>query len=513
MVILYLLALVVRIVTALPEAQPGYMDAAYYYDIADSVARGRGLSENFLWNYLSNPTSLPQPSNAYWMPITSLVIAPFLWLGNSYRAAQIPFVLLAALLAPVTYALSLKLFGRKDWALVSALLMLASSFYAPFWPALDSFAIFALLGTGVLWLSARPAPVRTRTAVLCGALVGLAHLTRADGFLLLLAPLAIWRMGVRPARSVSPLLVGYLAVMLPWFVRNLAAFGMPLPGGGSLFMRSYNDLFFYDQPLTLDTWLAGGAGEIAGAWLRALALNSATLAGALHFVYLPLVWVAAWRERRRAIVRAGAVLLAGYFVLSTFVFSQSGPRGTFLHALAALLPLLYALAPAGLAAVIAWVAARRTAWNAVQAERVFGIAFLLMAVVLSAFLYAANVFGSATQPGWNDRFKTYQQIDAFLVREGGTLYGPDSPILCINPPAYFYFAQHPAIALPTDDALALIHAGAAFGARMFILEPDHPGYLDTVYDFTVPDQRFQLRATFADSTGGQVQLYQIVPLR
>ena len=73
MVILYLLALVVRIVTALPEAQPGYMDAAYYYDIADSVARGRGLSENFLWNYLSNPTSLPQPSNAYWMPITSLV--------------------------------------------------------------------------------------------------------------------------------------------------------------------------------------------------------------------------------------------------------------------------------------------------------------------------------------------------------------------------------------------------------------------------------------------------------
>ena len=39
------------------------------------------------------------------------MIAPFLWLGNSYRAAQIPFVLLAALLGPVTYALSLKLFA------------------------------------------------------------------------------------------------------------------------------------------------------------------------------------------------------------------------------------------------------------------------------------------------------------------------------------------------------------------------------------------------------------------
>ena len=253
--------------------------------------------------------------------------------------------------------------------------------------------------------------------------------------------------------------------------------------------------------------------HIAASWLRALILNAATLAGALHFVYFPFVCVAAWRERQLAIVRAGAATLAGILVLSTFVFSQSGPRGTFLHSLAALLPLMYALAPVGLAATIVWVAARRKAWNAAQAERVFGTAFMLMAVVLSVFLYAANVFGSTTQPGWNDRFKTYQQVDAFLAREGGTLYGPNSPILCINPPAYYYFTRQPAIALPTDDALALIHAATAFGARMFILEPDHPGYLDSLYDFTGPDQRFQLRATFADATGAQVQLYQIVPLR
>jgi len=152
-------------------------------------------------------------------------------------------------------------------------------------------------------------------------------------------------------------------------------------------------------------------------------------------------------------------------------------------------------------------------WHAEQAERVFGTAFMLMAVLLSVFLYASNVFGSNMQPGWNDHFKIYQQVDAFLAREGGSFYGPSSPVLCINPPAYYYFARHPAIALPTDDALALIHAASAFGARMFILEPAHPTYLDSVYNFTVPDQRFQLRATFADASGAQVQLYQIVPLR
>jgi hypothetical protein len=278
-------------------------------------------------------------------------------------------------------------------------------------------------------------------------------------------------------------------------------------------MRSYNDLFVYDQALTLEYWISGGVDHIADAWLRGLILNTATLAGAMHFVYFPFVCVAAWIERRLAIVQAGAATLTGMFVLSTLVFSQSGPRGTFLHSLAALLPLLYALAPVGLAAAISWVAARRKTWNAVQAERIFGAAFMLMAVLLSGFLYVSNVFGGTTQPGWNDRFKTYQQVDAFLTREGGTLYGPDSPILCINPPAYYYFARHSAIALPSDDALALIHAASNFGARMFVLEPDHPSYLDVVYDFAVPDQRFQLRATFADASGAQVQLYQIVPLR
>jgi len=531
---LFAIALGVRAASAWFQSQPGYMDAAYYFDIADSLARGTGLTENFIWNYLSHPTGLPQPSNAYWMPLTSIVVAPFLWLvGDSYRAAQIPMVLLSALLVPLTYVLSLKLFRREDWSLASGVLMLASSFYAPFWPAVDSFALYALLGTGVLWLSARPAerpalsasprapleavrrqpPVGIRTILLCGALVGLAHLTRADGFLLLLAPLAVWRKGLRPEKAIVPLLGGYLAVMLPWFARNAAVLGTPLPGGGMLFARAYDDLFVFDQALTLDYWLAGGVDQIAASWLRAMILNTATLAGAMHFVYFPFLCVAASRERRLAIVQAGAATLAGIFVLSTFVFSHSGPRGTFLHSLAALLPLMYALAPVGLAATVGWVAARRKAWNAAQAERVFGTAFVLLAAVLSGFLYASNVFGSAAQPGWNDRFKIYQQVDAFLAREGGTLYSPQSPILCINPPAYYYFARHPAIALPTDDALALIHAASAFGARMFILETDHPGYLDTVYDFTVPDQRFQLRATFADATGAQVQLYQIVPLR
>jgi 4-amino-4-deoxy-L-arabinose transferase-like glycosyltransferase len=512
---LFALALAVRLASAWPQTQPGYMDAAYYFDIADSIARGTGLTENFIWNYLSHPAGLPQPSNAYWMPLTSILVAPFLRLfGDSYRAAQVPMVLLSAVLVPVTYALSLKLFHRRDWAMVSAVLMLASSFYAPYWPAIDSFALFALLGTAIFWLCARQVdPVGVQAALLCGALVGLAHLTRPDGFLLMLAPLAVWRNGLRPTKAVIALFCGYLLVMLPWFARNIIAFGTPLPGGGTAFLRAYNDLFSYDQMLTFEYWAGGGIEHIVAAWLRALTLNLATFAGALCFVYFPFAGAAAWQQRRLPIVQSATAFLGALFVLATLIFSQSGPRGTFLHSLAALLPMMYALAPAGLAATVGWVSARRRTWNAAQAERVFGAAFMLMAIVLSGYLYAVNVAGSSVEAGWNERYQTYRAVNAFLAKEGGNLYDVSVPVMCINPPAYYYFSRRPAIALPTDDALALIHAAAAFGARFFILEPDHPAYLDSVYDFTVPDQRFQLRATFADSTGDQVQLYQIVPLR
>src|SRR3990172_5948547 len=82
---------------ALLVRQPGYMDAYYYYHVATNLASGHGLVENFIWNYLSPPDAIVHPSNLYWMPLTSLVAAPFLTLfGESFRAAQVPFILIGA---------------------------------------------------------------------------------------------------------------------------------------------------------------------------------------------------------------------------------------------------------------------------------------------------------------------------------------------------------------------------------------------------------------------------------
>ncbi len=508
---LFVLALIVRTVLALGQTQPGYMDAAYYYDIAENLASGRGFTENFIWNYLAQPSTLPQPSNAHWMPLTSIVIAPFLWpFGHSYRAAQVPMVLMAAPLVPLTYLLSWRIFRRRRWAITSAVLMLSSSFYLAYWTATDGFALYALIGTGVLVLSSRGCETGWAWGFACGLLIGLAHLTRADGFLLL-APVIVrwWQCGRRPS-GLMTLLGGYLLIILPWFLRNWQVFGLPLVGGNTIFMREYDDLFSFEKSLTLDYWLRAGWSNILATQLRALLLNLATLAGALHFVFFPFALVGLWRLREQPPIRGAIIYLIVMLGAMSFVFSLPGPRGSFLHSLSALLPILYVVAPAGLQASIQWIAQRRSSWSPVQAERIFAAAFLLMAVILTAYFFSLNQFGDATQAGWNQRFVAYQSVESFLRSETADAI---SPIMCINPPAYYYFNQRPAIAIPSDDSQALIHAAQKFGARYFVLEADHPRYLDSLYRFSDADSHFRLRATFADSTGAQVQLYQIVPVR
>ncbi|MBE9506962.1 MAG: hypothetical protein IMY86_02845, partial [Chloroflexi bacterium] len=55
LLVLFLLSLAVRLVTAALTCRPGYMDPAYYAAGAVRLAEGGGLTEPFLWNYLDDP--------------------------------------------------------------------------------------------------------------------------------------------------------------------------------------------------------------------------------------------------------------------------------------------------------------------------------------------------------------------------------------------------------------------------------------------------------------------------
>src|SRR5437763_4136661 len=110
------------------------MDSAYYYHVAASLAAGRGLVEDFVWNYLAGTPDLPAPSNLYWMPLTSVVATPpMLLFGPSFRSAQLSFVLLGSLVPVLTLWLGWYLLRDARAALMAAILTLFAGFYFGYW--------------------------------------------------------------------------------------------------------------------------------------------------------------------------------------------------------------------------------------------------------------------------------------------------------------------------------------------------------------------------------------------
>ena len=281
---LFALALAVNGAAAVFIRTPGYMDAAYYFAGGLRLVRGFGLSEPYLWNYLSGLDSLPVPGALYWHPLTSLVAAGGMaLLGESFRAAQMPFVLLASFLPILSYQISLQLGNDRSASFIAGLLTVFSGFYLVSWSATESFVIFTIVGVLAFLSFSRGLENETmRWFFLTGLFAGAAHLTRADGVLLLL----VMFIGVLSQRkSNTPLragvlIAGYLLVMSPWFLRNMAAIGSPLAPGGvrTLWLREYNDLFLYPATdITLERFLAQGWGEILRGKLWAFGQNLQTV--------------------------------------------------------------------------------------------------------------------------------------------------------------------------------------------------------------------------------------------
>ena len=126
--------------------------------------------------------------------------------------------------------------------------------------------------------------------------------------------------------------------------------------------------------------------------------------------------VGGWARRRSTDFGPFFVYAALLFAFSALVSAVHVPGGTFIHSAVALAPYSYILALEGIVVAIGWVAARRPAWDADTAVRVFGGATLVFAVVVadrrarssstpsgrrgaSDFLAVARALDAAGRPG------------------------------------------------------------------------------------------------------------------
>ncbi|MBM4421908.1 MAG: glycosyltransferase family 39 protein [Chloroflexi bacterium] len=482
---LFALALLFNFGAASFIRAPGYVDDAYYFGGALRLAQGQGFTEPYLWNYLGDPQSLPQPSHLYWMPLTSIVAAlSMAAFGQSFAAARFPLLLLASLLPLITYHCSLRATGLHRHAFGAGLLTIFSGFYPAYWGTTDSFALYGLIGGATLLAISHTAESRDwRWAFAAGVGAGLAHLTRADGILLLAVGGSCVVSGKQPfARRPSLFIgslfivhsslfiVGYLLATLPWLIRNMLAVGSPLGRGGAsaLWLLDYNDLFNYPPNLTPQRYFAAGwAAILDGKW-QSLLINLQTIIGVQGLVFLtPFIALGLWQLRRHTYFRPALLYAAMLYIAMTLAFSLPGARGGLFHSSAALMPFYFAACFAGLDAAIDWAAARLKHWQPEKAKLNFSILTIAMAAILTLAMITIRL------KEWNGGDASFREIGAAIPG--------DAVVMSNNPPGFWVATGHPGIPLVNGDVSILLLAADRFNARYVLLDHNIPAGLGALY--------------------------------
>ncbi|MEW5987027.1 MAG: glycosyltransferase family 39 protein [Chloroflexota bacterium] len=509
---LALIGLAVQGLWAWRLTRPTYLDAYYYATNGRRLAAGYGFTEEVIWQFLDEPAGLPTPSHTYWTPLPSLLAAAGYKLSGGFRGAQLPFWLLAGLLPLLAYTISHQLAGERWQAWTAALLTAAGGYYSPLWNQPETFAPFAWAGglclLALAWASTGQHGYYWLAA---GLTAGLAHLTRADGALLLIVGLAVWLVASgrwqvaksqskiqNPKSKILWLLGGYLLIMAPWFWRNWIVLGRLLPTAGAqtLFLTTYDDIFAYGRSLTLDSFLAWGWGNILRSRLNGLwtAVQTFVAVNGLIFLTPFILWgwaggkgageqgnrwqVASGRwqsqskiQNPKSKIQKGFLRPLTWYSLALFLtmsllFTFPGERGGLFHSSVALWPWFMALAALGLSRAVEWTAARRPHWRPQRARRNFAALFVGIAFVLSAAL------GLSRQSN-EGQVTAYTRIGALLPADAVVMVG--------DAPAFHYHTGLAAVSLPNEPPHILLEAADRYGVGYLILDEDHPRLLTGLY--------------------------------
>jgi 4-amino-4-deoxy-L-arabinose transferase-like glycosyltransferase len=481
-VALYAFALLVRLVLIGLFPDPAYVDSFYYVNVARALHAGQGFNIDFIWTFVdlggalpANPV-LPIASNAHWMPLASLVQVPFLFiLGVNAWASALPFALIGALAAPLTWAFAGEAGARREVRLGAALLVAVPASLV-FMAQPDNFALYQTIVVAALWLGTRGLKGHAGSFAGAGLLVGLAMLARNDGILVgaalglvfLWERFRAWRAG-RPASI--PWWCGlaclglFILVMAPWWARQLAVFGSISPSSASgriLWIRSLAEMNSIEGHPTIASFLGQGLGSLASSRLVGLGQAIVSFVVLVAGIGLaPFMVVGAWLRRRSVDFAPFLVYGLILFGFSALVAAVHVPNGTFIHSAVALAPHSYVLALEGVAAAVGWAAARRSGWDVAQATRIFiGGA---VAITMAAGLY----FSIQTRETWVRERDIKIAVGAALSGAGAPA---DDVVMSLDTGGVKYWTGHPGVVAPADPIATIERVARAYDARWLLVE-------------------------------------------
>ena len=497
--ILYAASLVFFSVISLIQKTPGYMDASYYYATGRQLAGGGGATEPFIWNYLSNPQTIPVPAFTYWMPLSVLLAALGMWVFNSssFLAARVFFLLLAAFLPPLTVYFVTKITSQKIYFVLSALFSILCGAYLPYLTITETFTPFFVLGAlflivaGILFDGSKTSSRWNLFYLLLGAIAGLMHLTRADGILwlgggFLVAFLA--RSTNRKSKNATGkififylfLIIGYISIMLSWFTRNIILFGSIFPEGSNLaiWFTQYDDLFMYPSSvLTFQRLIDTGWLNILKSRGLAGLTNIQTLLGVTgNVVLLPFMVIGAWRERKKQLNQLVLLMIGLLFCLMTVVFPYAGYRGGFLHSMSAFQVYLWALAIVGIETTVLWTI-RKLNWVEHKSRRLFATVLILGITAMTCITFVNKVqpFSGVWDQKYSDFIRLAESLEGITGEEQFSVMINDSP-------GYYGATQREAVQLSSGSIQDVIILMDEFEIDYLVVDADVPTNLKSLYD-------------------------------
>ena len=490
---LYMLALAVRAVFFAIFPDPAYPDSYYYVNVARAIAAGNGLNVDFVWifaevgNKLPDPAVLPIPSNAHWLPLASLIQAPFVsLLGPTAVANALPGVLLGSLVAPLTWLIARDAGARPLVCAAAGVLSAIPGAVTAFLAQPENFALLHPLVAATLWLTARGLKGDGRSFAVAGLLAGLATLARNDGILLAGAIGLIWladrlrslrarrgrrswsRVDDRPPISILAAIGAFalfMVVMGPWWARQLAVFGSISPTSSSGVALWIQDISQWNS-ITADTsfqaFMAQGWPAIIASRFQGLIDATGNFVVMIASVVLvPFLLVGALARRHSKDFGPWFVYTFVAFAGATILYPLHVPGGAFIHTAIGLAPHAAILSVEGVLVVVGAVAGRRSVWREGTAGSVF--VWGIVAVVIAS----AVIFSRSLEAGWDVSRQPRIALGAALQR----LEVPaDDRIMSIDAAGIKYWTGHPGVVSP-DDPIETIEAVArAYGIRWLVIE-------------------------------------------
>ncbi|HCK65639.1 MAG TPA: hypothetical protein DHW49_05190 [Anaerolineae bacterium] len=481
--LLFLSGLILPIILAQFQPKPGYLDSEYYYAGGIQLATGNGFNEPYLWNYLDGTKSLPHPSHTYWFPLASIISAISMWLFNntSYAVARIPFIIIAALVVPITVHVAYLFSKRKDMAIISAVFAIFSVYHAPFVGVTDNFSLFMFFG-GLYFIFITKLledSTQKKNYFILGILSGLLSLSRSDGllwlgitFLFILFRIKNYELPItnllsRFTHQASLALLGFLLIMSPWYYRNLSTFGTLMAPGGSraLWLQNYEQTFIYPpEALTKESFLEYGWENIWNDRLWAIS-NNLQSGFAAHggIILFPFILAGILYFRKDERVKLAVIAWLILFFVMTFIFPFAGVRGAFFHAGAALQPIWWTLAPLGLDSILASL--RKRNWGDERGRIIFTSSLVLVTIILTFFVAYIRIF----QLGWGEGKTNYVAVEQILVENGSE---KEDIVIAWDAPLYYLDTNRSAVSIPYGGVEAVLAVSKQFNADYLVLEPE-----------------------------------------